>query len=105
MHQDTKGFATDINRGQAIDQGGGQWQGFVTIGQGLAAVSQVLDDDPGLFVIALQGRAFGIMQGHVLAVIQHGHLAQGVVLQFVGLVESRNEYECAGCHGHQHNGQ
>ena len=22
-HQDTKGFATDINRGQAIDQGGG----------------------------------------------------------------------------------
>lgn len=106
MHQHTKGFAGHFNRGEAIGERGGkwQWQRLVVVARGVAAITQVLDDHPRFFIV-VNGLALGVVQRHLLAVEQHGHLAQGGVLLFVGFLERRDEGKYTGQQRHQQNRQ
>jgi hypothetical protein len=73
--------------------GKGRGAGII-VSRGFAAVGQVLKNDARLVVV--RRAIFRVLECHVLAVEELGHLAQGVVLHVVGFIEGRNVGEDPG---------
>jgi hypothetical protein len=61
--QHTKVFVGDIQGREAIGQcgGEGQWYQGVIVADGFTAIGQVLHDDPGFFIVAIDFLGRGIV--------------------------------------------
>lgn len=58
---------------------------------GAVLITQILNDEPRILIVAGDIRGGGTLHGDTLAIEQHRDLTQGVVLHLVGFIEGRHE--------------